>query len=326
MAEVLCVCELRGGELKRASMEVCTAGAAAGSGGGLSAVAVGSGATRLAPQLAPYGVRKVYAAEWPEGVPWSNLRAVRALKAAVDAARPDLVILPATATGRDLAPRLAARIGAGYAADCTGISRTPDGFLFERPVYGGRAVAFLAPASPGPVVASLRPNVVSPSPAPSPGAAEVVPLSVPEDASDLRAVLRQFAASPAKRPELTEAAIIVSGGRGAGSAEKFRIIEDLADALGAAVGASRAAVDEGYAPQSAQVGQTGKTVNPTVYIACGISGAIQHLAGMRTSKIVIAINRDPNAPIFKIADYGIVGDMFEIIPLLASEIRKARGG
>ncbi len=326
MAEVLCVCETRGGELKRVSMEVCTAGAAAAGGGGISAAIVGIGAAKFAPQLAPYGARKVYAAEWPEGAPWSNLKAVRALKAAVDATKPDLVLFPATATGRDLAPRLAARIGAGYAADCTGISRTSDGFLFERPVYGGRAVAFLAPAAPGPVVASLRPNVVSPSPAPSPGAAEAVPVPATDDDSDLRAMLKRFAASPAKRPELTEAAIVVAGGRGVGSAEKFKAIEDLADAMGAAVGASRAAVDEGYAPQSAQVGQTGKTVNPTLYIACGISGAIQHLAGMRTSKILVAINRDPNAPIFKIADYGIVGDIFEIVPLLASEIRKARGG
>ena len=327
MADILCIGEVRGGELKRASLEICTAAAAlAGqSGGTVSCALAGKGVKAHAGRFAEFGAARVHVADSPALEPWSNLRAVRALKGIVDAVKPNLVLLPVTITGKDVAPRLAARLGVACASDCVGISWTGSDFRFERPMYGGRAMATVEFSKPGIRVATFRPNVVFPMAAAKPGAGEVVDAAVPEDAADLRAVVKAFSASPSQRPELTEAPVIVSGGRAMGSAEKFKVLEELADVLGAAVGASRAAVDSGYAPVAVQVGQTGKTVNPSLYIACGISGAIQHLAGMRTSKVLVAINRDPGAPIFKVADYGIVGDLFEIVPLLTAELKKMRG-
>jgi electron transfer flavoprotein alpha subunit len=193
-------------------------------------------------------------------------------------------------------------------------------------VLAGRAQVTAAYAGSGPLVASLRPNAFTTQKPDAPGAGAVVQLAVEQAPEDLRAVVLEAARSESTRPELTEAAIVVSGGRSIGSAQGFKIIYDLADALGAAPGASRAAVDAGYAPHSMQVGQTGKTVNPVLYIACGVSGAIQHLAGMRTSKYIVAINKDPNAPIFKLADYAIVGDMFEVVPALTEEFKKVLKG
>ncbi len=235
---------------------------------------------------------------------------------------PNAVLIGNTAMGKDLAPRLAQRLGVGLASDCTGMEKDDANFLsFKRPIYGGKAFAQVA-TDVKPVLATIRPNTF-PLAAPDAGrTAEIVTEAAEIDQDDLRAILKEVIIAASERPELTEANVIVSGGRGMKGPENFPILEALADVLGGAVGASRAAVDAGWIEQKFQVGQTGKTVSPTLYIACGISGAIQHLAGMSSSKVLVAINKDPEANIFNLADYGIVGDLFEIVPLLTEEIKK----
>ncbi len=237
---------------------------------------------------------------------------------------PKAILLGNTAIGKDLAPRLAQRLGVGMASDCTGMDMDEKDFLrFKRPIYGGKAFAELT-LTERPIVATVRPNTF-PSGAPDPAhKAEMVKAEAVIDADDLRAIVKEVVLAASLRPELIEAEIIVSGGRGMKGPENFVILEECADAIGAAVGASRAAVDAGWREQKFQVGQTGKTVSPTLYIACGISGAIQHLAGMGSSKVIVAVNKDPEANIFTLADYGIVGDLFEIVPLLTEEFKKLR--
>jgi electron transfer flavoprotein alpha subunit len=237
---------------------------------------------------------------------------------------PKAILLGNTAIGKDLAPRLAQRLGVGMASDCTGMDMDEKDFLkFKRPIYGGKAFAELT-LTERPIVATVRPNTF-PSGAPDPAhKAEMFKAEAVIDADDLRAIVKEVVLAASLRPELIEAEIIVSGGRGMKGPENFVILEECADAIGAAVGASRAAVDAGWREQKFQVGQTGKTVSPTLYIACGISGAIQHLAGMGSSKVIVAVNKDPEANIFTLADYGIVGDLFEIVPLLTEEFKKLR--
>ncbi|GAB1476653.1 electron transfer flavoprotein subunit alpha/FixB family protein [Bacillota bacterium] len=235
---------------------------------------------------------------------------------------PAAILLGNTAIGKDLAPRLAHRLGVGMASDCTGMEFDEKDFLkFKRPIYGGKAFCELT-LTAKPVVATIRPNTF-PSGAPDASLKPAVEKAdAVIDADDLRAIVKEVVLAASLRPELIEADIIISGGRGMKGPENFAILEECADTIGAAVGASRAAVDAGWREQKFQVGQTGKTVSPTLYIACGISGAIQHLAGMGSSKVIVAINKDPDANIFTLADYGIVGDLFEIVPLLAEEFKK----
>lgn len=237
---------------------------------------------------------------------------------------PQAVLLGNTAIGKDLAPRLAQRLAVGMASDCTGMEMDENDFLkFKRPIYGGKAFAELT-LTERPIIATVRPNTF-PSGAPDPShKAEMVKVEAVIDAEDLRAIVKEVVLAASLRPELIEAEIIVSGGRGMKGPENFVLLEECADAIGAAVGASRAAVDAGWREQKFQVGQTGKTVSPILYIACGISGAIQHLAGMGSSKVIVAINKDPEANIFTLADYGIVGDLFEIVPILTEEFKKLR--
>jgi electron transfer flavoprotein alpha subunit len=233
-------------------------------------------------------------------------------------ANPDVVLFGATAAGKDLAPRLAARLGTGVATDCVNFEMNGSSPVFIRPVFAGKAfnkVAF----NVRPAVATIRPNVL---PVPEAGGAAAEEVAVDSSFGDAKAKLVEVIAGKSQRLDLTEADRIVSGGRGIKAAENFKILEELADVIGASVGASRAAVDSGFAEQSMQVGQTGKVVNPSLYVACGISGAIQHLAGMRTSKVIVAVNKDSEAPIFTKADYGIVGDLFEAVPLMTREFKK----
>jgi electron transfer flavoprotein alpha subunit len=233
---------------------------------------------------------------------------------------PAVVLMSASFRGRDLAPRLAAKLGAGLVSDVTGVEVVEDGRLrITRPIYAGKAIARVVEKS-RPQMATVRPNVF-PVPPPDPSRTAQVE-EVEAEVGDIRAIVREVVQTATGRVELTEADIIVSGGRGMGGPENYALIRELADVLGAAVGASRAAVDAGWRPHSDQVGQTGKTVSPTLYIACGISGAIQHLAGMKSSRYIVAINKDPEAPIFKVADYGIVADLFTAVPLLTEEFRK----
>jgi electron transfer flavoprotein alpha subunit len=237
---------------------------------------------------------------------------------AVQAVKPAVVLFAGSSMGRDLAPRVAARLGVGLAPDCTAISAAGGVVTARRPVFAGKAIQQLRfPKSPA--VATLRPKVFAPVSGAGKTAA-VEPIDVAIEPS--RAKVREVLAQAGGRADLTEAEIIVSGGRGLKGPEHFALIEALAEALGATVGASRAVVDAGWRPHSEQVGQTGKTVSPKLYVAVGISGAIQHLAGMSSSRCIVAINKDPDAPIFKVADYGVVGDLFEVVPAFTEAVKK----
>jgi electron transfer flavoprotein alpha subunit len=233
------------------------------------------------------------------------------------------VLAAHTPLGKDLAPRLAAALDAALATDCIQVSFNDGQVTVRRPVYAGKATAEVEFTDDSLKVITVRPRTVKAPELDAARSAEVARVVV--ELPGQKTVLKEIIASDNVRPDVTEAAIIVTGGRSLGSAENFSIIENFADSIGAAVGSSRAAVDAGYRPYRDQVGQTGKVVSPQVYIACGVSGAIQHLAGMRTSKHIVAINTDPDAPIFQLADYGIVGDLFEVVPLLA-EAAKNRNG
>jgi electron transfer flavoprotein alpha subunit len=243
-----------------------------------------------------------------------------AVAAAIAALTPSVVLFAASAMGRDLAPRVAARLGLGLASDCTALSASGGRLVATRPVFAGKALQTVAfPHTPA--LVSLRPKIFAAVSHPG-GVAAVEPLALDYDPATYRARVVRTAASAGGKIDLTESEIIVSGGRGLKGPENFHLIEELADALGATVGASRAVVDAGWRPHADQVGQTGKTVSPKLYVAVGISGAIQHLAGMSSSRCIVAINKDPDAPIFKVADYGVVGDLFEIVPALARAVRE----
>ena len=270
--------------------------------------------------LGESGAHRVLLAKHEAFAQYDAAGCARAVVAAVEAVKPAVLLFGASAIGRDLAPRVAARLGAGLATDCTALSAEGGRLVATRPVFAGKAnlkVAF--PRVPA--IASLRPKVFA-AVSRNGGAAAVEPLAFAWDAEARRARVTRLAASAGGRPDLTESEIIVSGGRGLKGPENFKVIEELAEALGATVGASRAVVDAGWRPHSDQVGQTGKTVSPKLYVAIGISGAIQHLAGMSSSRCIVAINKDPGAPIFKVADYGLVGDLFEVVPALTRAVKE----
>ncbi len=321
MSNVLVFAELKGSEPKKVSYEMLNAAKdiAAGTGGAVIAAAIGSGLAGVGAKLGAYGATKVLVAD---GVDKYNVEGWATIAAAiVKAENPAVVLMGATATGKDLAPRLAAKLGVGLASDIVGFRMDGANFIAKRPVFAGKAfteIGFTA----APAFATVRPNVLDPGAGGGAAAAEA-PASA--DMGAPKAQITEILAAASSRPDLTEANVIVSGGRGMKEKANFKILEDLADVLGASVGASRAAVDAGYADQSMQVGQTGKVVNPSLYMAFGISGAIQHLAGMRTSKVIVAVNKDEEAPIFQVADYGIVGDLFEAVPLFANEFKKLLG-
>ena len=322
MSTILAVCEQRDGVLRKVSHEVVTG--AHRLGGTVEAVLCASGPVTGADQLGKFGADKVVTltnAAFAKYAPEGNAQAIaERVKAGGYAA----VVFAASATGKDLAPRVAAKLGVGLVADCTEIAADggSSAIVATRPVYAGKALLKVKVAAK-PAVLSLRPNVFTPVERPKAGTAETVAVNVAAG----RVVVREIKAAEAGALDVAEAQIVISGGRGLKEPANFRVIEELARAFGgqAAVGASRAVVDAGWRAHADQVGQTGKTVSPTLYIAVGISGAIQHLAGMRTSKVIVAINKDKDAPIFKLADYGIVGDLFEVVPKLAEEIRKLHG-
>lgn len=314
---ILVIAEVRGGKLRQVSLEALQAARiAAGENTEISSVIIGSGITALAGELAGYTGGKVYAVDHPELASYNAPAYLQAVKGIVQELQPDRVFLGHTAEGRDLAPQIAALIGAGQISDVIAIE---PGELYKRPIYAGKAFEekrFLSSSG----VVTVRPNNIPPaSAADSPG--EVVDREYAPP-GDLRSIVRDVVRKAGGKVDLTEAKIVISGGRGVKSADGFKPLEELADVLGAAVGASRGACDAGYCDYALQIGQTGKVVTPEVYIACGISGAIQHLAGMSQSRVIIAVNKDPEAPIFKVADYGIVGDLFEVVPLLTAEFRK----
>ena len=270
--------------------------------------------------LGEAGAERVLLAAHPAFAAYDAAGYARAVAAAAETLKPALVLFGASTMGRDLAPRVAARLGAGLATDCTALAVEGGRLVAKRPVFAGKALQRVA-FPKVPALASLRPKVFAPV-ALAGRTAAVEPLSVDHDAAASRARVVRVAAAGAGKVDLTEAEVIVSGGRGMKGPEQFKLLEDLAEALGASVGASRSVVDAGWRPHADQVGQTGKTVSPKLYVAVGISGAIQHLAGMTSSRCIVAVNKDAEAPIFKIADYGIVGDLFEVVPALTMEVRK----
>jgi len=316
--------EVRGGTLKPITRELITAAnALAQAGGGVVSVAlVGEGAEKALAEAKALPVARVFAAKHPLLASYSSQGYAAALTEIIKSADAGVVLFGATTEGRDLSARTAARSGAAIFADCTELSLVNGALRVKRPVYSGKVYAELESTAPL-AIASIRPNVFAP--ANGAGSAEVSEVAVHIDESMVRGRVKEVQQAAGGAKDLTEAEIIVSGGRSLKSAENFSILEDLAKTLHASVGASRAAVDAGYRPHSSQVGQTGKVVNPKLYIAVGISGAIQHLVGMRTSKVIVAINKDENAPIFQKADYGIVGDLFEVVPKLNEEFKKLLG-
>ena len=318
MAEVLVLVEQSEGALKKVTAELITAARVLGE---PSAVVVGAPGTAapLIEDLKAAGAAKIYVAESDDVDKVLVTPYVDVLAALAESAAPAGVLVAANADGKEIAGRLAARIGAGLLVD---VVEVKEGAVGVHSIFGG---AFTVEAQiPGdtPVI-TVRPGAIEAEP--SAGAGEVVNVEVPAQAENATKITKREPVVAGDRPELTEASVVVSGGRGVGSAENFNVVEELADSLGAAVGASRAAVDSGYYPGQFQVGQTGKTVSPQLYIALGISGAIQHRAGMQTSKTIIAVNKDEEAPIFEIADLGIVGDLFKVAPQLTEAVKARKG-
>jgi electron transfer flavoprotein alpha subunit len=322
VADILVVAEQAAGTVKTASLQAVTAARtlAAALGGDAIAVVAGPGAADAAGALARHGAARVHTLDVDPG----DITAWAAAVAGVAASkRPAAVILAHSLRGKDLGPRLAALLDAPMLSDCIALTAEGGAIVARRPVYAGKALVNVVGIGEL-LVASLRPNAVMAEERPAAGTVESAPVTTPD--KSLGAVLKEIMAAAARKIDLTEASIIVSGGRGLKGPENFAMIEALAEELGAAVGASRAVVDAGWRPHADQVGQTGKTVAPQLYIAVAISGAIQHLAGMRTSKYIVAINKDPEAPIFKVADYGIVGDAFEVVPRLTEAVRALKAG
>jgi electron transfer flavoprotein alpha subunit len=316
--------EVRGGSLKPITRElVAAANQLAQAGGGSVALAlVGHGADQALADAKTLPVTRIYTAKHDLLSAYSSQGYAVALAAIVTAADAGVVLFGATAEGRDLAARTATRCNAALFADCTELSMNNGALRVKRPVYSGKVYAEMESKAPL-QMATIRANIFAP--VSGSGSPEVVDVPVQLGDADVRGRVKEVVQTATGTRDLTEADIIVAGGRSLKSSENFAILEDLANTLGATVGASRAAVDAGYRPHSAQVGQTGKVVNPKLYIAVGISGAIQHLVGMRTSKVIVAINKDENAPIFQRADYGIVGDLFDLVPKITEELKKLRG-
>jgi electron transfer flavoprotein alpha subunit len=320
---LLVFAEQRDSRFKKAALEAATAARtlADALGAELVGLVVGSGVASAAGELGAQGVRKVIAVDQPDLARHSNTAVAKVIAAVAVHEKADIVILSATQTGKDLAPRVAAKLNAGLAADCVALTVEDGEVIATRPVYAGKALVDVAVKTPVNVFA-LRPNVFTA--ATGMETAQVERQTISLEPSDFSAVVTATRVASG-RPDVAEADIIVSGGRGMKGPEHFTLIEQLAEVLGGAVGASRAVVDAGWRPHTEQVGQTGKTVSPTLYVACGISGAVQHLAGMSSSRYIVAINKDKDAPIFQIADYGIVGDLFEIVPELTQQLKQMLG-
>ncbi len=319
--------EQRDSNIRKVSLELLSQGRkiADETGEPLVGVIVGQGVEGLAQTVAAAGADKVILIDDAQLAEYATGAYTSVLDKLIRKEEPQAFLLGNTAAGKDLAPRLAHRLGVGLASDCTGMETDAEGFLsFKRPIYAGKAFEYVT-SNVRPVMATIRPNTFKAEEPDASRQAEIVKEAAAIDADDLRAIVKDVAIAASERPDLTEANIIVSGGRGMKGPENYVLLEELADVVGAAVGASRAAVDAGWKELKFQVGQTGKTVAPTLYVACGISGAIQHLAGMGSSKVIVGINKDPDANIFTVADYGIVGDLFEVVPILTQELKKVVG-
>lgn len=323
---ILVLAEIRDGSIKKVTYEMLgKAREIADKTSSQTAVlVVGNGVSSLGENLGDYGADNVFIVDNDILKDYRTESYAKVVSEIATKHSASVLLLAASSLGKDLASRVSAKLNAGLASDCTKIEIQDGGkILITRPVYAGKANLILHINS-SLQIATVRPNSFLVPQKDDSKKAEVINESIALEEAEIKAKVKEFIKVVSSRPELTEAEIIVSGGRGMKGPENFPIIEELADLLGAAVGASRAAVDSGWRPHSDQVGQTGKTVGPNLYIACGISGAIQHLAGMSSSKFIVAINKDADAPIFKIANYGIVGDLFKVVPVMIEEVKKLK--
>lgn len=289
------------------------------------AVLVGYEVKGLAEELIKYGADVVYVIDHPLLKNYTTDAYTKVICDLANSLKPEVILYGATYIGRDLAPRIAARMRTGLTADCTALDIDENGLLLQiRPAFGGNLIATIICPERRPQMATIRPGVMKKALIDEGRRGEVIEIKPVIEEKDIRTEIISIIKEARQKVNLEEADIIVSGGRGVGGPEGFKLIEELAEVLGGVVGASRAAVEAGWISSDHQVGQTGKTVRPKLYIACGISGAIQHIAGMGGAKTIVAINKNPDAPIFKIADYGIVGDLFKVIPALIEEIKEAK--
>ncbi|WP_408010394.1 electron transfer flavoprotein subunit alpha/FixB family protein [Pseudalkalibacillus sp. A8] len=321
--KVLVFAEVRDGELRNVSFEALAAGKEISGEGEVIAAVAGSGIGCLAEILIQYGADRVVVVKNDKLDTYTSDGFFQAYLQVIQSEQPDAVLLGHTALGKDLSPRLAARLGAGLISDTTGIEEEDGEVVFTRPIYSGKAFEKKR-VKDGTIFATIRPNNIEAITKDTSRSGVVEQKDI--EVTDLRTIVKEVVRKATAGVDLSEAKVIVAGGRGVKSEEGFEPLKDLADELGAAVGASRGACDAEYCDYSLQIGQTGKVVTPDLYIACGISGAIQHLAGMSNSKVIVAINKDPEANIFNVADYGIVGDLFEIVPLLTQEIKNLKVG
>jgi electron transfer flavoprotein alpha subunit len=327
MAEIWVFAEHRDGNIRKVTFEILGEAKkiAQKKGEELCAVIVGANVAGMAPKLGAYGAEKVYCIESDFLSGYTTGGFTKALCDLVQKEKPSILLFGASVNGKDLSARVAGRLGVGLVTDCTGIALDDSGKLqVRRPLFAGKVYADVALSDKVPQMASIRPNVMTALEPDETRKPELVKVNADVKPEDIRVSVTDVIKTGGEKPDLTEAEIIVSGGRGMKGPEHFQLLEDLADALNGVVGASRAAVDAGWRPQSDQVGQSGKVVTPNLYVACGISGSIQHLAGMGTSKLIVAINKDPEAPIFKKADYGVVDDLFKVVPVLTEEVKKLK--
>jgi len=318
------VAEHREGELRKISFELVSEGKrlADKMGQPVTAILLGSNIKEKASMLGKYGADKVIVADDNRLATYTTDAYVSVIAQLAQAHEPAIILLGASVQGKDLSGRLAARLGVGMAQDCVAFSLDNSNLVAKRPIYAGKAYATVTFIDSSPQIATARPNVFELNEPDESRSVEITDAEFSLDDSQIKTKVVEFVQEAGSKVDLTEAERIVSGGRGMKGPENYNVLEELADLIGATVGASRSAVDAGWRPHSDQVGQTGKVVSPNLYIACGISGAIQHLAGMSTSKFIVAINKDPDAPIFQKADYGVVGDLFDIVPALTEEIKK----
>lgn len=319
--KVLVLGEVRDGSLRNVSFEAVAAAKTVAEGGEVVGVLVGESVSSLGAELIQYGADRVVTVEDAKLSQYTSDGYAQALLAVIDSESPEGLVFGHTALGKDLSPKIAGKLNAGLISDATSVEEAGGNIVFTRPIYSGKAFEKKI-ITDGLIFATVRPNNIAPLAKDESRTGDVSSLSV--DVKDLRSIIKEVVRKASEGVDLSEAKVVIAGGRGVKSEEGFEPLKELAQVLGGAVGASRGACDAEYCDYSLQIGQTGKVVTPDLYIACGISGAIQHLAGMSNSKVIVAINKDPEANIFKVADYGIVGDLFEVVPLLTEEFKKLK--
>ncbi|HEY9570157.1 MAG TPA: electron transfer flavoprotein subunit alpha/FixB family protein [Metalysinibacillus sp.] len=319
--KVLVLGEAREGSLRNVSFEAIAAAKTVANGGEVVAVLVGDAVADLAKDMVAYGADRVITIEHPHLKQYTSDGYSQALMAVIEQEKPEGIVFGHTALGKDLSPKIASKLQAGLVSDVTSIESDGDEHTFIRPIYSGKAFEKIK-IKDGVTFFTVRPNNIAPLEQDTSRAGDISSLAV--DITNLRTIIKEVVRKSTDGVDLSEAKVVVAGGRGVKSSEGFEPLQQLADLLGGAIGASRGACDADYCDYSLQIGQTGKVVTPDLYIAAGISGAIQHLAGMSNSKVIVAINKDPEANIFNVADYGIVGDLFEVMPLLIEEFKKIK--